>query len=636
MGILTDTARPSLKMPFPSQDRYIKDAKTGLLIPRTEIENIEWRSDLLRRAENDPILQEDLLAACNESLHFFASSFCWTLHQFDVDPDTGERFESPNPHMPFVAWDIQNELFSEFLECLRTGKSILIDKSRDMGASWCCTIFLHWLWLFRESAKLLVMSRTQDYVDKPGNHKALFQKHDYINLWLPEWMRPPNCAAGQKFRTAMHLHNEINNSTIDGESTTPNAGSGDRRLVLLLDEFSKVENGTAMRSATADVALMRIVNSTPSPLPGSEYSRWKKSGQIKVFVMPYWEHPQKGANRYVKQNDDLSFTIRSPFFDEQEKVRSAKEMAVELCREDVEAGEGFFNPSNVDRHSALFGREPKYKMSILFKKGIADETIKLFLKKKDPSSVRAMRTVNGPLQVWCELFGGRPDQSKSYVFGIDISKGQGASNSVVSIKCKETGEKIAEWADANTPPYEMARVVAALCLWVGGCQPRRLPFLKWEMNGPGWDFGRVMVRTYSYPYYYRQTIAGQIVDKETLKYGWHSSREAKKLLLDTLERKYAHGGYINHSLLALEECKSYIYYPDGGIGPAGLFEESPSARKLHGDKVIADALTQEDDNVPVSRPEKMPLPPQGSVGWRMQRTLAARQKPKGWQKAFKF
>jgi hypothetical protein len=37
----------------------------------------------------------------------------------------------------------------------------------------------------------------------------------------------------------------------------------------------------------------------------------------------------------------------------------------------------------------------------------------------------------------------------------------------VSIKCKETGEKVGEWADAKFPPYEFAPIVAALAIWVG-------------------------------------------------------------------------------------------------------------------------------------------------------------------------
>ena len=140
----------------------------------------------------------------------------------------------------------------------------------------------------------------------------------------------------------------------------------------------------------------------------------------------------------------------------------------------------------------------------------------------------------------------------------------------------------------------MARVAAAICLWVGG--RKKLPWQKWEMNGPGWDFGRVMVKTYKYPYYYKNRAVGSSQEKRSKKYGWHSSPNAKNILLDNYDRVLNNGTYINHCIWALEEAKNYVYYDGGGCGPAELVEETSSARKTHGDCVIADALTIDDSD----------------------------------------
>ena len=86
-----NTLEPVLKTPFPNEDRYWKCPKTGLVVPKREHENIEWRRNLLCQAENDPLMQADLMAACKESRLFWINGFCWTYHQFDVDPETGER-----------------------------------------------------------------------------------------------------------------------------------------------------------------------------------------------------------------------------------------------------------------------------------------------------------------------------------------------------------------------------------------------------------------------------------------------------------------------------------------------------------------------------------------------------------------
>jgi hypothetical protein len=599
--------KPVLKIPFPRVASRWLDEGTSVHVPKVPHKNLEWRQKMLEDAESDPDFQAQLWTLCKKSLPFFVNGFVWTFHQFDVED--GKRTTAEFADVPFITWEIQDELFAAFVEYLETGKDILVNKSRDMGASWCCTIFLHWLWLFRDDKpQLLELSRTEDYVDKPGNMKALFQKHDYINKWLPEWMVPPGCQPGGKYRTKMHMYNVWNDACIDGESTTEHAASGDRRMVILLDEFAKVKNGKLMRSATRDAGLMRIVNSTVAG-PGTEYSKWKNSGQIKVFSLMWWEHPQKGKNRYTEQ-DQLTkeWKIRSPWYDEEDAVRSPQEMAREVDAEDVESGELFFKLSNVERHIALFARKPLSRYVIDFKPHIANAAIKDLIRKRSHETYYCKRHPNGPLRVWEELIDGRPDQTKTYIFGIDISKGQGASNSVISIKCRETGFKIAEWRDANTPPYELARIAVALALWVGG--KNELPFLKWEKNGdPGLDFGKQIVKKMHYPFYYRMRKSGMTHEKKTDTYGWQSSRDAKGELLREYDRVLAHGGYINPCRFALEEAKQYIYFPDGSVGPAELIEEDASARLTHGDCVIADALTIEDRDIPRGKDEEKDLSP---------------------------
>jgi len=629
--------RPKLSEPFPNIRPLWKCEFTGLEVPKLLDKNLDYRSKVLHAAEDDKGMQQDLMTACSESLLYWVNAFIWTFHQFDVNPDTGMRYVSDVVHQPFISWEIQDILFERLVWHLANAKDILINKSRDMGASWMCTIFLHWLWLFRPGSQLLELSRTEPYVDMAGNMKALFQKHDYINQWLPKWMLPPHCLHGQKNRTKMHLMNELNGSCIDGESTTEHAASGDRRLVALLDEFSKVRNGKLMRSATRDAALMRIVNSTVSG-PGTEYSKWKNDGTIIVFPLMWWDHPDKGKTRYVEQVKATGgWKIRSKWYNEEEKSRSPAEMAREIDANDLEAGSTFFTVSNIEKHIALFGRPPKSCWDINFKTGVANDHIPVILKKKETGKVDIKRKVKGSLKIWVNLVNGRLDQHYDYVIGFDLSKGQGASNSVASIKNRQTGEKVGEWADANTPPYEMARIAMALCVWVGG--RKGLPFIKWEMNGdPGFDFGKLIVKIFHYKYYYRDIKVGLIRDKKTKKYGWHSNSKSKWDLLNLYDRMLAHGGYINHSVLALEEAKSYIYFDDGSVGPACLVEESSAAKKTHGDRPIADALTLEDKpfkTMKVKLSEKS-RDMRTVAGRREALRQKRRKKAKSWQGSYDF
>ena len=233
------------------------------------------------------------------------------------------------------------------------------------------------------------------------------------------------------------------------------------------------------------------------------------------------------------------------------------------------------------------------------------------------------------------LINGRPDQTYDYIFGIDPSKGQGASNSVVSVLCAQTREKVAEFADANTPPYELARVVAAASLWFGGAQRGGKPLVIWEANGPGWDFGRVFVRTLQYPNYYVDKSSGTITEKTGKRYGWHSSREKKEQVLGILRRAYAHSGVINHSGSALDEALSYIHYEDGGIGPADFLKESESARLTHGDRVIADMLMLLGVEDAPRTVNKELVPPMRSFAYRRRVALSRRAASlQPWAKTF--
>ncbi len=586
---------PKLPEPFPNVPEWWTEPITGIEIPKDPTRNLQWRQELLEEADNDPAFQQYLFSCCEKSILFWMNAFVWTYRQFIVDEETHEVIPCPKGevHVPFVTWQMQDEAILDMVAAIKEGHDLGIKKCRDTGASWMCLAVFHWFWLFRQDSQLLELSRNEDYVDKKGNAKSLFWKHDYINQWLPDWMMPPDCLQGGRNRSKMHINNELNGSVIDGESTTAKAASGDRRLAVLMDEFAKVDNGSAMRSATSDVTPCRIVNSTPFGA-GTEYSKWLNSGQIKVVYLPFFMHPEKGAGRYIVKNSLTGmYEIRSPWLDKQEERRSPKEMAQEIFMDDLESGSTFFECDILEKHKVLFGRKERTTITVDFNEDVPNAEIRHLIQAKSTKKIFFKHKKHSPMKVWPRLIDNRLDQRYTYTVGVDISEGKGASNSVVSVFCIQTQEKVAEWADARTPPYEMARIAMAICLWVGGANPHRLPIIIWEMNGPGYDFGKLVVDTYCYPYmYYGETIATKEKKKDR-KYGWHASRERKELLLSQYRRYLAHGGIINRSILALDEAEYYIRYPEGQIGPSCLLEESTAARKTHGDRVIADALALE-------------------------------------------
>ncbi len=628
--------KPELSTPFPDFSEFWHCPKTGLIVPKKDLANRQYRENTLKAAENDLIMQKDLLAACKESYLYWLNSFMWTYHQEDVDVVTHKMKPSEIADHPFISWPCQDEVVTDIEAAFLNGDDLLIKKSREMGASWLCLGFLHWLWLFRPKTEIRMMSRKEGLVD--GDADSLMWKSDYINIWLPIWMRPPGVMVrGRGNRTKLHMFNELNGSMQAGEATTAVSLSGGRCAILFLDEFAKVENGRQIRSATSAVSPCRLINSTPFGA-GTEYTRWKNSGKIKVVELMYWNHPEKGAGRYIRKDDLGRYHIHSPWFDIEDADASPQEVAQEILAEDIESGDTVFTILNIDKHIQVNAREPKVKFNIILKRDIPNAKVAQFVQRRSIDAVDIRKAKDGKLNWWGPLVLGRPDQSKQYIFGIDTSKGQGASESVISIKCKETGRKVGRWSGANSPPYEFARIVIATALWCGGANPRRLPFLKWEENGPGWDLGRLIVKEFHYPYYYTPEKPGMIgsgIPKKQRKYGWHNSRQTKMELLDLYNRKLAHGGYINPDKKSLEQCKLYIHYPGGGLGPAEMVFESASARLLHGDIVMADALTLEDDRISQVRHKGL-LAPEGSFAWRKNEHLGKKKKSKSWRKQFSF
>ena len=397
MIVQNNSIKPILKTPFPDVPRIWTCPKTGIKVPKWPMENLEWRLELLKRAEKDVGLQKDMMAACAESTLFWVNAFVFTYHDKDIDPMTYKEGPAIQAHNPFVTWDIQDELFAELENAILTGNDLLVDKCRQMGASWCCVIIFDKFFLFRPNSHFMEFSRIEDYVDKAGEPKSLFWKHDYVHKWLPEWMCPPGVQWGGKNRRKLRIDNILNGGMIIGESTTGEAGSGATAMALLLDEFAKVKDGRAMASATADVAPCRIVNSTPAG-PGTEYSKWKHGGKIKVFIMPFHEHPLKGKGRRVIQDTITGkYDITSPYREHEETRRTRKQIAQEMLRQDIESGGPFFDLSSVEKHIALFGREPLSRWDIKFKKNISNDEIKKIIKLRDLKQVECKKAREGRL-----------------------------------------------------------------------------------------------------------------------------------------------------------------------------------------------------------------------------------------------
>src|SRR5688500_18236667 len=82
--------------------------------------------------------------------------------------------------MPHIMFPPQVELIA-FVEALRTAPANgLVEKSRDLGATWVSCGYAVWLWRFQPDSSVGWGSRKQEYVDEIGNMDSIFEKLRFI------------------------------------------------------------------------------------------------------------------------------------------------------------------------------------------------------------------------------------------------------------------------------------------------------------------------------------------------------------------------------------------------------------------------------------------------------------------------
>ena len=521
------------------------------------------------------------------------------------------------------------------LEVIRAANShdLLIEKSRDMGASWVNLTAILWVWLFRRDKMILVGSRNDEYVDKGGNPKALFYRLDYLLDTLPVWLQPVGYSKVQH-RSRNHLANPESGSVIDGESTTENFGTGDRRSIILLDEFSKVKNGHEIVASTQAVGPCRIFNGTPFGVNNAFYELTLKPDIARVRL--HWtQHPIKALGLYKKVNgkyvaidekywsdvDDPEAEMlrfdqmiidrgvplpeskeRSPWYAEEcKRAISAALIAQEQDIDYLGSGHQYFSSVAVNETIRKYA-QPAFLVGDLdydFQTG---------------EPIRFREHEKGCLRLWLTLDAvGKPSIGEHKVaIGCDISAGTGASNSSACAWDDLTNEKLAEFVSPSIRPEAFAVYAVALAKWLNKAQ------LIWEANGPGSQFGaRVVEIGYGNIYLRKndESLTGRVSDIP----GWASGKESKLVLLGAYREAIESGECVNKSKEALLETLEYIFTPDGSIEHARATNKiDPSgARANHGDRVIADALAWKGITYRKSGPRKIePEIPVGCLAWR--------------------
>lgn len=428
---------------------------------------------------------EEYYARVSSDPCFFFDSAVWTY-----DP------RAPKAELPFVLWPFQRGTVRWMQECILDGRDFLVDKSRDMGATWMVLGLLLFNWLFNENFNALIGSWKEEYVDRRGDKNTHFERLRFMIRRLPMRLRQialiDHGYTPSKHALYMRLVNPKNGSQVTGESTNPNFGRSARFNFVWLDEMARIDDALQREIwlGLADQTPCRAATSTPRGR-ANHFAKLRFSGGIAVRSLRWVLHPHKAAGLYCNDEDgvrhDLDPTadvgeqenltgahnghaLRSPWWDNEDKRRKANpaEMAQEVNMDYLASGEPVFNPQWSIRHARAV-EVPRWRL----------HPIVTWSEGGKPALRWENRGEDGEFWVWQ----GKPRRESMYCIGVDVAEGLADEESdadyhAVIVWDVKKAQVAACLRTRNLDPRDLAVVIADLTRRWGA-------LLTVERNGPG-------------------------------------------------------------------------------------------------------------------------------------------------------
>lgn len=608
----------------------------GLLPKRTRLELGEYRIRVLERCDRDPTFAALVRDICRVDFLFFANVFLFIEEK--------RSSQSSVNSIPFCTYRFQDDDFLKMLDCLGV-RDICVKKSRDQGATWMILALLLWLCLLHDDRKVLLMSWKEDCVDNRGDPDALMPKLDHMINLLPGFLRP------RLDRRSLHIGFLDTRSVITGCSTTAEAGRSGRNTVAFMDEFGFFGVG---RDRMAYAALQkntpcRIMVSTAGGTQTAHSQVMNKEDWPGLKLWMHWSrHPVQRRGLYRNGPRGLEILdrsyvfpsgyrfvadgrLRSPYYDQEEsRSISPHEVLRELDMDDGGVS-GLFDGAILDRLIEKHGRVPDRIIPI--RDFLNNRGIRLAGNEEVEARIWVRA---GDAQIWwwypsdLDSEPVDPPADTVYAMGVDISAGNGSSNSAICIWDAVRRTKVCQAVNNRIQPMQWADLAVALARWFSGSD-RLGAYMIWEHEGHGISFGQ-HVMDLDYRNIYRQQNEETYGRKMSDRPGWSPTQRNKQEVMDRYRDALYTESAVNPCRMSLDECREFIYDGSGFIRHTLEMAASDNSarRRFHGDVVVADSLAWflVDKHIIIrskavdSEAGKYPY---GSYGWRLEEARKRRE-----------
>lgn len=242
-------------------------------------QNIEKRLISLNRHNASADLQAMAKVYYADRPVDFINDWVWTF-----DPRLSQ------PYVPFMLYPVQEQFIGWLEERVATKTDGVVEKSRDVGATFLMASYLIHKWLFVPGFKSGIGSRKLSLVDTLGDPDSIFEKLRLILRYLPTWFLPDGFT-DDKHMTFCKLLNAENGAAITGEAGDQ-IGRGGRNTLYFIDEAAFIERPQRIEASLASNTDIRIDVSTTHGID-NPFAKKRHSGNISVFVFDWHDDPRK-------------------------------------------------------------------------------------------------------------------------------------------------------------------------------------------------------------------------------------------------------------------------------------------------------------------------------------------------------
>lgn len=273
---------------YPGYD--FKNPDYGLVF-RRRLAALKWLRE-------NPAAVPDLKAYYRENLTAFINDWGVTLDPRDVDLGMPSL-------IPLVLFPKQIEFLDYIINCWKTRKPGLIEKSRDVGATWCAAGLGVSMCLFYPGAVVGYGSKQKELVDNVGTMKPILPKCRMFLEHLPEEFR----GGVVMWRDApqFRINFPETGSIITGQ-VGDEIGRGDRTSIFFVDEAAHLARPLLVDAALSQTTNCRIEMSSVNGMQ-NPFARRRWEGRIEPFIFDWRDDPRKDDAWYEKQCSEFDPVI---------------------------------------------------------------------------------------------------------------------------------------------------------------------------------------------------------------------------------------------------------------------------------------------------------------------------------------